>query len=117
MTEPLAPTPQSVTPRILEQAAAAYCCRFGEPEREARRRGCIHAMQRSSRRFATALEQFTARGAPHVRGEHSSADMRGEVDALLRALADWTSDVNAAADACGDDQQGTVAGEERAATT
>ncbi len=103
MSEQLPSQAQVVTKRALDLAAGAYFCHFGEPEREARRRGSIRAMQRSSREFAQVLEQFASRAAPHVRGEHATADMRAEVEAIARAYADWSFAVNAAAEACRDD--------------
>ncbi len=115
MSEQLLSTPDVVTRQALDLAAAAYCCRFGEPELEARRRGCVRAMQRSSSAFALVLEQFTARAAPHLRGEHPTVDMRVEVDAIARAFADWSFAVNAAADAGRDDRRATANGEERPA--
>jgi hypothetical protein len=72
-------------------------CRFGTPEAEADRRGRVRALLQSSRALALVLDRFARNAAPHTRGEHCTADMHADADAMAQALADWSIAVTSAA--------------------
>jgi len=93
------PTPRpTITPETVRTAVGLLSCRFGMPEAEADRRGRVRALLRSSRAFALALDQFAKKAAPHARGEHSTADMHPEADAMAQALADWMIAITSSAE-------------------
>jgi hypothetical protein len=93
------PADRGVTHATLEAAAATFLCQFGQPELEAHRRGRLRAVLRSSATLSAALDEFTRRATPHMRGEHSTQHMHEEVDALAHALDDWNGAMTAAAEA------------------
>src|SRR3954451_2653920 len=83
--------------RELTAAAAAFLCRFGEPELEARRRGRLRAVLRSSRELAGVLEQFAREAGQHAAGTHATADLDRVAAALANALATWSDAVGSTA--------------------
>ncbi len=88
---------RAITPEVVRTAVSMLTCRFGAPEAEADRRGRVRALLQSSRALALALDRFARNAAPHSRGEHSSADLHAEADAMAQALADWTVAVTSSA--------------------
>ena len=88
--------PAIVDPLDLEAAAAALCCRFGEPSAEAYRLSSLHDLLNTSRALARTLEEFTSVASTHYRGVHCTADMRGDAQRLAHALAAWSESVFAA---------------------
>lgn len=97
MPDSTPPRMTTVSAAALDHAVAMLCCRFGEPELEADRRGRIRALVHSSRALALALETFVRNALPHARGEHACADMRHEARTMAQAFADFTFSVDAAA--------------------
>jgi hypothetical protein len=96
MTDTTRLDPTVVEPLDLEAAAAALCCRFGEPSAEAYRLTTLHDLLSTSRALARALDSFTALAAEHYRGVHNTSDMRADAHRLAHALADWSDSVFAA---------------------
>ena len=86
-----------VSRAALEAAAAISCCRFGNAEGEARRRGRVTALARYSQELAQALQDFARSAGQHARGAHATADMRPEADTLASVFEAWSFTVNAAA--------------------
>jgi hypothetical protein len=93
MTDAARPGPTIVELLDVEAAAAALCCRFGEPMAEAYRLSVLHDFLASSRTLARTLDSFTALAAEHYRGIHCTADMRGDAQRLARALESWSQSV------------------------
>jgi hypothetical protein len=93
----MTPEPQSrpsvIEPHDLEAAAAALCCRFGEPDAEALRLSALHALLDTSRALARALDDFTKVAGVHYHGVHCSADMRSDTQHLTSALSAWSESV------------------------
>jgi hypothetical protein len=90
-------TAAPVTREALVAAADVCCCRFGNAEGEARRRGRATALVRSARELAAALERYAAATAAHGRGIHNTPDMAMEANEVADAFAAWSFSVAAAA--------------------
>jgi hypothetical protein len=88
--------PALIDPMDLEAAAEALCHRFGEPMAEASRLSTLHDVLATSRTLARELEEFAKQAGAHYRGIHCTADMRGEVQRLHRALSAWSDSLLAA---------------------
>jgi hypothetical protein len=85
-----------IEPLDVQAAAAALCCRFGEPSAEARRLITLHELLGTSRALSRALEEFATAASAHYRGVHCTSDMRSDADRLTRALAAWSESVSTA---------------------
>jgi hypothetical protein len=85
--------PSVIEPIDLQAAAAALCCRFGEPAAEARRLITLHELLGTSRALSRALDEFAVAASVHYRGVHCTADMRSDAERLTRALAAWSESV------------------------
>jgi hypothetical protein len=80
----------------VEGAAAALCCRFGEPTAEACRLATLHDVLNSSRALARELEAFAKMASPHLRGIHCTSDMQNDAQRLFHLLSAWSDAVLAA---------------------
>jgi hypothetical protein len=96
MTSESRSEPTLIEPLDLQAAAAALCCRFGEPTAEAQRLTTLHDLLDTSRALARALDEFTKVAGAHYRGVHCTSDMRGDAGHLTNALSAWSDSVLAA---------------------
>lgn len=94
-TEPRS-EPTIIEPLDLQAAAAALCCRFGDPSAEAQRLTTLHEVLSTSRALSQALDDFAKAAATHYRGIHCTSDMRGDAGRLIRSLTAWSESVTAA---------------------
>lgn len=78
--------------------SAALCCRYGDAEQEARRRAELRAVLRAARDLATALTRLADEAAPHLRGEHATADVERLVAAVECRLGDLAYATDAVAE-------------------
>ena len=99
MSEDTPPLASLFDPSELELAAAACCGRFGDPMAETQRLVTQRDLIAASCALAHELESFTKAASAHLRGVHCTANMRPEAASLARAMAAWTDQVQAAANA------------------
>lgn len=99
MSEDTPPVATLFDPSELELAAAACCGRFGDPTAETQRLMTQRDLIAASCALAHELESFTKAAAAHLRGVHCTANMRPEAASLARAVAAWTDQLQAAANA------------------
>jgi hypothetical protein len=81
----------------IASAARAFLRRSGFAETEMRRRLLLRDTVRSSRALAHALTEFAAHAATHSQDVHCRSHLDAQVEALVRALADWSESMNATA--------------------
>jgi hypothetical protein len=105
MSEDTPPLATLFDPRELELAAAACCGRFGDPTAESLRLVTQRDLIAASSALAHELESFAKAAAAHLRGVHCTANMQPEAASLARAVAAWTDQVQAAANANRDWQE------------
>ena len=82
--------PVLVDPLDVEAAAAALCCRFGEPTAEACRLATLHDVLNTSRALARELEAFAKMASPHLRGIHCTSDLQTDAQRLFQLLSAWS---------------------------
>jgi hypothetical protein len=99
MSEDTAPLATLFDPNELDLAAAACCGRFGDPRAETQRLVTQRDLIAASCALANELESFAKAAAAHLRGVHCTANMQPEAASLARAVAAWTDQVQAAANA------------------
>ena len=105
MSEDTPPLATLFDPSELELAAAACCGRFGDPTAESQRLVTQRDLIAASSALAHELESFAKAAAAHLRGVHCTANMQPEAASLARAVAAWTDQVQAAANAHRDWQE------------
>ncbi len=105
MSEDTPPLATLFDPSELELAAAACCGRFGDPRAETQRLVTQRDLISASCALAHELESFAKAAASHLRGVHCTANMQPEAASLARAVATWTDQVQAAANAHRDWQE------------
>jgi len=105
MSEDTPPLATLFDPSELELAAAACCGRFGDPTAESQRLVTQRDLIAASSALAHELESFAKAAAAHLRGVHCTANMQPEAASLARAVAAWTDQVQAAANANRDWQE------------
>ena len=105
MSEDTPPLATLFDPSELELAAAACCGRFGDPTAETQRLVTQRDLITASSALAHELESFAKAAAAHLRGVHCTANMQPEAASLARAVAAWTEQVQAAANAHRDWQE------------
>ena len=105
MTEDTPPLATLFDPSELELATAACCGRFGDPTAETQRLVTQRDLITASSALAHELESFAKAAAAHLRGVHCTANMQPEAASLARAVAAWTEQVQAAANAHRDWQE------------
>ena len=99
MSEDTPPLATLFDPSELELAAAACCGRFGDPRAETQRLVTQRDLIAASCALAHQLESFAKAAAAHLRGVHCTANMQPEAASLARAVAAWTDQLQAAANA------------------
>jgi hypothetical protein len=99
MSEDTPPLATLFDPNELDLAAAACCGRFGDPRAETQRLVTQRDLLAASCALAHELESFAKAAAAHLRGVHCTANMQPEAASLARAVAAWTDQVQAAANA------------------
>ena len=99
MSEDTPPLATLFDPSELELAAAACCGRFGDPRAETQRLVTQRDLISASCALAHELESFAKAAAAHLRGVHCTANMQPEAASLARAVAAWTDQLQAAANA------------------
>jgi hypothetical protein len=105
MSEDTPPLATLFDPRELEQAAVACCGRFGDPTAETQRLVTQRDLITASSALAHQLEAFAKAASAHLRGVHCTENMQPEAASLARAVAAWTEQVQAAANAHRDWQE------------
>jgi hypothetical protein len=99
MSEDTPPLATLFDPSELELAAAACCGRFGDPMAESQRLVTQRDLISASCALAHELESFAKAASAHLRGVHCTANMQPEAASLARAVAAWTDQLQAAANA------------------
>ena len=99
MSEDTPPLATLFDPNELVLASAACCGRFGDPRAETQRLVTQRDLLAASCALAHELESFAKAAAAHLRGVHCTANMQPEAASLARAVAAWTDQVQAAANA------------------
>jgi hypothetical protein len=99
MSEDTPPLATLFDPSELELAAAACCGRFGDPMAESQRLVTQRDLISASCALAHELESFAKAASAHLRGVHCTATMQPEAASLARAVAAWTDQLQAAANA------------------
>jgi hypothetical protein len=97
MTEFSPDIPQPTPSLDIASAARAFLNRSGYAETEMRRRLLLRDTVRSSRALAHALTEFATNAAAHSRDVHCTSHLDADVEALVRALAEWSESMNATA--------------------
>jgi hypothetical protein len=97
MTELSPDFPQVTSPLDIASAARAFLCRSGYAETEMRRRLLVRDTVRSSRALAHALTEFATHAAVHSQDVHCTSHLDADVEALARALAEWSESISATA--------------------
>ena len=105
MSEDTPPLATLFDPSELELAAAACCGRFGDPMAETQRLVTQRDLIAASCALAHELESFAKAASAHLRGVHCTANMQPEAARLARAVAAWTDQIQAAANAHRDWQE------------
>jgi hypothetical protein len=105
MSEDTPPLATLFDPSELELAAAACCGRFGDPMAETQRLVTQRDLIAASCALARELESFAKAASAHLRGVHCTANMQPEAASLARAVAAWTDQLQAAANAHRDWQE------------
>jgi len=108
MDSPPSSDPVLVDLLDVEGAAAALCCRFGEPTAEACRLATLHDVLTTSKALARELEAFAKMASPHLRGIHCTADMQSDAQRLFQHLSAWSDAVLAAGHTYRDWRNGDV---------
>jgi hypothetical protein len=98
-------------PAELEAAAAAFCCRFGDPSAEVNRLLTLRELLDASRALTRSIESFTKAATTRFHGVHCTADMHADASSLSRALTQWSGAVMAAANARRDWQEQRTSGD------
>ena len=99
MSEDTPPLATLFDPSELDLAAAACCGRFGDPTAETQRLVTQRDLIAASCALAHELESFAKAAGAHLRGVHCTASMQPESASLARAVAAWTDQLQAAANA------------------
>jgi hypothetical protein len=97
MTELSPDIPQLTSPLDIASAARAFLSRSGYAETEMRRRLLLRDTVRSSRALAHALTEFATHAAVHSQDVHCTSHLDADVEALARALAEWSESMSATA--------------------